>query len=235
MDVVLVRMAVKTRFTKDSLSIKFVGLINYPSKPMTITIDYYLAPQSPWTYLGHQRLADIAAAAGAQIRVRPIDLGRVFPVFGGVVLKDRHPKRQAYRLVELDLFREHLNVPLNLQPKFFPVVSALASRTIIAVEQAHGEQAAFKFAGALMAAVWAQERDIADEQTLTQILAECDLSPDCLIQATSDKVQALYDEYTDAAIELGVFGAPTYVLDGKMYWGQDRLLFLEKALSKKTA
>ncbi|MCD8504467.1 MAG: 2-hydroxychromene-2-carboxylate isomerase [Burkholderiaceae bacterium] len=202
---------------------------------MTITIDYYLAPQSPWTYLGHQRLAGIAAAAGAQIRVRPIDLGRVFPVFGGVVLKDRHPKRQAYRLVELALFRDYLNVPLNLEPKFFPVVSALASKTIVAVEQSHGDQAAFKFAGALMSAVWAQERDIADEQTLTQILAECDLPSDCLAQAKSDVVQGIYDRYTDNAIELGVFGAPTYVLDGKMYWGQDRLMFLEQALSKRPA
>lgn len=197
---------------------------------MTTTIDYYFAPQSPWTYLGHQRLVDIARAADAQIRVRPVDLGRVFPVFGGVQLKDRHPQRQAYRLVELARFRDYLKVPLNLKPKYFPVVATLASKLIIAVQLAHGEPAALKIAGALMTAVWVQERDIADPDTLSRILSECGLPPECLLSAESAESQTFYDDYTQQAIELGVFGAPTYVLNGELYWGQDRLMFLENAL-----
>ena len=199
---------------------------------MTTIIDYYLAPQSPWTYLGHQRLVDMAHAAGAQIRVRPIDLGRVFPVSGGVQLKDRPKQRQAYRLVELARFRDHLNLPLTLQPKYFPVVPTMASKVIIAVQLAQSEAAALKIAGAMMAAVWVQERDIASGETLEQILAECDMPAECLAQAQSAKVQSVYDEYTDTAIELGVFGAPTYVLDGELFWGQDRLMFIEQALRK---
>ena len=200
---------------------------------MTNIIDYYFAPQSPWTYLGHERLAEMAHKAGAQIRVRPIDLGRVFPVSGGVQLKDRPKQRQAYRLVELARFRDHLNLPLNLHPKYFPVVPTEASKLIIAVQKAHGDAAAFKLAGALMAAVWAQDRDIADAATLAQILTECDLPADCQAQATSEAVQATYDDYTNTAIELGVFGAPTYVLDGELFWGQDRLMFLERALKEQ--
>ena len=88
---------------------------------MRQTIEYFFAPQSPWTYLGHQRLQDIAAAAGARIEVRPADYGRIFPASGGLPLTKRAPQRQAYRLVELKRFSEHLNIPLNLQPKFFPV------------------------------------------------------------------------------------------------------------------
>ncbi len=197
---------------------------------MTLAIDYYFAPQSPWTYLGHQRLGEIASAAGAQIRVRPIDLGRVFPVSGGVQLKDRPAQRKAYRLVELARFRDHLKLPLNLEPKHFPVVPTMASKLIIAVQQALGEPAAFKVAGALMAAVWVQERDIASPQTLAKVLDECALPAHCLAEAESVSVQTAYDHYTDTAIELGVFGAPTYVLKGVLYWGQDRLMFLEQAL-----
>lgn len=202
---------------------------------MTTAIDYYFAPQSPWTYLGHQRLADMAQAAGIAIRVRPIDLGRVFPVSGGVQLKDRPKQRQAYRLVELARFRDHLKLPLNLEPQYFPVVPTLASKLIIAVQLAQGDEAAFKLAGALMAAVWVQERDIANAETLAQILTECGLPSEFLSQGESADVQALYDEYTDTAIELGVFGAPTYVLNGELFWGQDRLMFLEQAINSLRA
>eukprot|EP01031_Cornospumella_fuschlensis_P023951 gene23951-28996_t len=86
------------------------------------TVDYYFAPQSPWAYLGHQRLTEIVAWAGAAVRVMPIDLGgKVFPISGGLPLGQRAPQRQAYRLVELQRFSEHLNAPLNLKPKYFPV------------------------------------------------------------------------------------------------------------------
>jgi 2-hydroxychromene-2-carboxylate isomerase len=80
------------------------------------TVDYYLAPQSPWAYLGHQRLADIVQRTGATVRVMPIDLGgKVFPISGGLPLGQRAPQRQAYRLVELQRFSQHLNVPLEPQ------------------------------------------------------------------------------------------------------------------------
>ena len=92
------------------------------------TVDYYFAPQSPWAYLGHQRLADIVQRTGATVRVMPIDLGgKVFPISGGLPLGQRAPQRLAYRLVELQRFSQHLNVPLNLKPKYFPVGGELTS------------------------------------------------------------------------------------------------------------
>jgi len=197
---------------------------------MTTTIDYYFGPQSPWTYLGHQRLVDMAQAADAKIRVRPMDMARVFAASGGVQLKDRPKQRQDYRLVELARHRDYLGVPLVVQPKFFPVVPTMASKLIIAVEQAVGEAAALKLSGALMAAVWVQERNIADEQTLSTILGECQLPHDCLMQVESAAVGATYDDYTQTAIDLGVFGAPTYVVNGELFWGQDRLMFVAQAL-----
>ena len=88
---------------------------------MRRTVDYYFAPQSPWMYLGHERFAELLQRTGTQVRVLPVDFGKVFPVSGGLPLPQRAPQRQAYRLVELARFRDHLGLPLNLQPRFFPV------------------------------------------------------------------------------------------------------------------
>ena len=197
---------------------------------MPQTIDYFIAPQSPWTYLGHERFVRIAAAAGATVRVRPIDLGQVFPVSGGLPLPQRAPQRQAYRLVELARFRDALGLPLNIKPKFFPVPGADAARLIVSVDQADGSAAALALAGRVLAAVWVQERDIASADTLAALLAECGL-PAARLEASRDAaVQALYQRHTDAAIAGGVFGSPSYVVDGEIFWGQDRLDLLERRL-----
>jgi carboxymethylenebutenolidase len=197
---------------------------------MPRTIDYYLAPQSPWTYLGHQRMWDLANQAQAHIRVMPVDLGQVFPVSGGLPLGKRAPQRQSYRLMEMTRFSQHLNLPLHLQPRFFPVAGDDAARVIIAVDLHHGTQAAMAITGAILKAVWVQERNIADIQVLAELLAEQHLDAACLMQATQADVQTRYTQYTQRAMDVGVFGAPTYVIEDQMYWGQDRLDFVARHL-----
>jgi len=201
---------------------------------MAVNIDYYFAPQSPWTYLGHERLRRIAAAAGAQVRVLPVDLGgKVFPVSGGLPLGQRAPQRQAYRLVELRRFSDWLGLPLILKPKHFPVPGDDAARLIIAVDQADGADAAMALAGRVLTAVWVQERDIASAATLAELLAACGLPAERLTESRAPQVQARYEQYTLQAIEAGVFGAPSYVIDGEIFWGQDRLDFVERRLAQK--
>ena len=197
---------------------------------MAHTVDYYFTSQSPWTYLGHARFAAMAKAAGATVNVLPVDMGRVFPVSGGLPLGQRAPQRQAYRLVDLRRFSQHLGVALNLQPRYFPVAADDAGRLIIAVEQHDGADAAMKLCGAVFAAVWVQERDIADQAVLAALLAENGLPAQRLSQARDAPAQARYDENTAKAIELGIFGAPSYVIDGEIFWGQDRLDFVQRAL-----
>ncbi len=200
---------------------------------MPLTVDYYLAPQSPWTYLGHQRFVDLAAAAGATVRVRPVDLGgKIFPVSGGLPLGQRAPQRQAYRLVELARFRDHLGLPLNLKPRHFPVPGDDAARLIIAADRAAGEAAALRLTGAVLAAVWAQERDIANAATLAELLGECGLDAALMGAAQQPEVQATYERCTQEAIAAGVFGSPSYVVEGEIFWGQDRLDFLARRLGK---
>ena len=195
------------------------------------TVDYYFAPQSPWAYLGHQRLADLVQRTGAAVRVMPIDLGgKVFPISGGLPLGQRAPQRQAYRLMELQRFSQHLKVPLTLKPRYFPVGGDDAARLIIAADLALGAQAAMKIAGAILAACWAQERNMADDKVLAELLSEQDLPGSLMEASRTQAVQERYETYTQAAIDAGVFGAPSYVVDGEIFWGQDRLDFVERAL-----
>ena len=202
---------------------------------MSHTVDYYFAPQSPWAYLGHQRLANLLKATGSAVRVMPMDLGgKVFPISGGLPLGQRAPQRQAYRLVELQRFSQFVNVPLVLKPRYFPVGGDDAARLIIAVDLRYGVEAAMAISGAILSAVWAQERNIADEKVLTELLREQGLDAQCLEQAHSQAAQVRYEAYTQSAIDAGVFGAPSYVVDGELFWGQDRLDFVERALRTKT-
>ncbi|MBI5721146.1 MAG: 2-hydroxychromene-2-carboxylate isomerase [Burkholderiales bacterium] len=193
-------------------------------------IQYYFTPVSPWTYLGHERFRAVAKAADARVEVLPVDYGAIFPVSGGLPLAKRAPQRQAYRLVELRRFSEWLGVPLNLQPKFFPVDAGPAARLIIATQMAAGPPAALTLAGAMMRAVWAEERDLAERETLAALLAENTLAAVLLAESETPDVAARYDANTQRAIAGGIFGAPSYVVDGEIFWGQDRLDFLERRL-----
>jgi 2-hydroxychromene-2-carboxylate isomerase len=195
-------------------------------------IDYYFSPVSPFTYLGHERFVAIARRHRATIAVKPIDLGLVFPVSGGLPLGKRAPQRQAYRLAELKRWSRHLDVPLNLQPAHFPVSPALASHFVVAASE-RDTGAALDLALALGRAVWAEDRDISDAATVAALAADCGLDATALAErAGAPDTATRYAQLTQEAIDRGVFGAPTYVCDGEMFWGQDRLDFLDRALAK---
>lgn len=200
---------------------------------MSRKVEYFFTPISPFTYLGHERFVAIAARHGASIEVKPVDLGRVFPVSGGLPLKQRAPQRQAYRLVELGRWSRHLGLPLNLQPRHFPVSPELASKWILAAQALQGTASALKLSGALLRAVWAEERNIADADTLASIAAEQGFDAKLLAdRAAEADIGERYDALTKEAIDRQVFGAPTYVYRDEPFWGQDRLDFLDRALAK---
>ncbi len=200
---------------------------------MAASIDYYFTPQSPWTYLGHARFAEMARKVQATVRLFPTDFGKVFPISGGLPLGQRAPQRQAYRLMELKRFSESLQMPLHIKPAFFPVAGDDAARLIIAVDLQDGAELALRLSGAVFKAVWAQERNIAAAAVLAQLLSEQGLSAERLAQSRSPEVQQRYEANTQQAIDQAVFGAPSYVVDGEMFWGQDRLDFVAKKLAAK--
>jgi 2-hydroxychromene-2-carboxylate isomerase len=197
---------------------------------MSTTVDYCFTPVSPWAYLGHARFVQILKDTGAAVNVRPVDYGAIFPVSGGLPLPKRAPQRQAYRLVELQRFSTHLGLPLNLKPAFFPVSGDAASKLIVAADLACGAMAALDLAGRMGRAVWAEERNLADPEVLQALLAEAGLPAALMADSARPEVAAACAAYTAQAIEAGVFGAPSYVIDGEIFWGQDRLDFVERQL-----
>lgn len=198
---------------------------------MQKTITYFAMPISPWTYLGHEKLRSIAAKAGAKIELKMMDLGQVFATSGGLPLPQRSPQRQAYRLTELTRWQQVTGLPLNIHPKFFPANPLLATLVTLHLRDTVSTEAALDFLGAVLKAVWGQERNIADESVLSAMLADFGLSPDVVAQAQSDTTRAAYAADTAAALAANVFGAPSYVVDEQLFWGQDRLDFLERQLT----
>jgi len=197
---------------------------------MAKIIDYFFTPVSPWTYLGVPRLDAMVRKHGAELRYKPCDYGKIFPLSGGLPVAQRPKQRQAYRLVELERWRDFLGMKLNIHPKHFPVPSDLAARTVVAAKQSGADPG--KLATALLRGVWAEDRDVSDRATVAAICDENGLDGKALIEAAEGAgAHAEFEANTAEAIERQVFGAPTYIYEDKLYWGQDRLDFLERALA----
>jgi 2-hydroxychromene-2-carboxylate isomerase len=197
---------------------------------MTKIVDYYFTLTSPWTYLGHRRFVEIARRHGAEIRVKPVDYGVIFPQTGGLPLPKRAPARQAYRLMELKRWRAQLGIELNLHPKFFPAPADAAARVVIASDRAGGNSEGL--AHAILTAIWTQEKNIADLPTLTEIATAAGQDGAALVAASQEpEAQAAFEAQTQEALARGVFGAPTYLYNDELFWGQDRLELLDRALA----
>lgn len=196
-------------------------------------IDYYFSVLSDWAYLGGERLEQIAARRGVLINYRPVRLAEIYATTGGVLLQQRSQQRQAYREVELKRWRARLDMPLVIHPRHYPTDDVLASCVIIAAAEAGAEPG--RIANAILRAIWAEERDIADPADLRRILGECGEDPDLLMESAADprRIEIL-DRNTREAATRGVFGSPFYFHDGEIFWGQDRLDWLEEVLARKT-
>lgn len=198
---------------------------------MAKIIDYYLSLASPYTLMGAERVEAIARAAGATLVYKPIDLGRLFPLSGGLPGPKRAPQRQAYRLVEIKRWADFHKLPLNLHPKHFPVPTEVGCRLVLAAVEQGAD--AGDLSRRLMRAVWIEERDIADRATLSAICGEAGLEGGALLaHSETPMLFARYEAIQKEALEAQVFGAPTYAYQGELFWGQDRLDFLERAVAR---
>ena len=200
-----------------------------------VELSCYYSVSSPWAYLGGPRLQDIVRRHRVKLRLKPFDFQEVVPRTGGVPIRTRPEPRRSYHALELDRWRRYLGMPLNLTPKHYPADgkpsgwNKPAGWMVIAAQE-RGLDAQL-LSHALLRALWAEECDTADATVRAAIANENGLPGDELVAAEiGPQVQALYKTYSDEAERLGVFGAPTYVLQGERYWGQDRLDFLDRAL-----
>jgi 2-hydroxychromene-2-carboxylate isomerase len=196
-------------------------------------IDYYVSLNSPWTHLGARRIEALAKKHGASMKIFPVDFGAVFAASGGLPLPKRAPQRQAYRLQELRRWKEHLGIPITIQPKFFPSGEQLTSGCVLAVRETEGDAPAIALAHAVLRAVWEEERSPADATTLAELIKGCGLDAEKVMALGAEpRWQQMRVADTQAALARGVFGAPSYVIGEEIFWGQDRLEFVERFLAK---
>jgi 2-hydroxychromene-2-carboxylate isomerase len=195
-------------------------------------IDYYASLNSPWTHLGAARIEAMAQANNATLRIFPVDFGAIFEKSGGLPLPKRSPQRQAYRLQELQRWRDHLGLPITIQPKFFPSSEQLTASCVIALRETVGDQPAINLAHRVLKALWQEEKNPADPATLAALITEIGLDADQVMKLGSDPKWAERRRTdTQAALDKGVFGAPSYVIGEAIFWGQDRLGFVERHLA----
>lgn len=197
---------------------------------MSTTIDYYFSMVSPWAYIGHDALHAMAERHGVTITYRPVALMSVFERAGSLPLGQRHPTRQSLRWLELQRWREKRGLDLTLQPAHWPYDATTADRTVIAaIAAGHAPAGLIR---AIYAGTWEQENNLGDDAVLAATADAAGLPGTELVEASrSDAVVGTYDENTEALIAIGGFGSPSYVLNGELFWGQDRIDLLEDAIA----
>lgn len=195
-------------------------------------IDYYFATISPYTYLAGTRLEEIAAKHGATITYKPLDIMQQFARTGGQPPKDRHVSRQEYRLQELVRAAKKLDMAFNLKPAHWPTNMAPSSYALIAAQNAGGGDLG-ALAHGLTRAVWAEEKNIAEDDVIRDCLSAAGFDPS-LAESGLLAGAETYAQNLEDAVNAGAFGAPFYAVDdGARFWGQDRLEDLDLHLSGK--
>ncbi|MEM8657044.1 MAG: 2-hydroxychromene-2-carboxylate isomerase [Pseudomonadota bacterium] len=192
-------------------------------------IDYYFTPLSPFTYLAGERLEEIATRHGVDIDYKPFNLMEVGKHTGFVPLPDRPEARKTYRLQELKRISEYVGLPINLQPKHWPTNPVPACTTIISAQMVGG--AVGKLAHRIMRAVWLDDEDMAEDHVLRKCLEDCGFDAGLTDRDMLSAVE-IFEKNTNDALNAQIFGSPSYVVDHHVFWGQDRLEYVDRHLAK---
>lgn len=201
---------------------------------MSRQVDYYFSFQSPWAYIGHHVFRELAKTSDLTVNYKPVVLADLFLETGGLPLIKRHPVRQRYRMVELQRWRDKRGLKFHLHPAHWPFNARLADGVVIAAIEADLDPEPFMRRA--FAAVWEDQLNLADHMTLTTLATESGLPGKQLVERSgSDKISAVYEQNRQDALASDVFGSPVYVLDGEVFWGQDRIELLADALKSGRA
>jgi 2-hydroxychromene-2-carboxylate isomerase len=192
-------------------------------------IDYYFSLQSPWAYIGHRLFRQVVGSYDLEVNHKPVVLVDLFSETGGLPLLKRHPVRQRYRMVELQRWRDKRVLKFHLQPAHWPFNASLADGVAIAaIEAGHDPD---PFLRRAFASVWEDQLNLADAATLIKLADDSGLPGKQLVERSgTEEVSRIYEQNRQDALAADVFGSPAYVLDGEVFWGQDRIELLVDAL-----
>ena len=190
-------------------------------------VEYYYSVASPYAYLGVKKFQEIVKKYSLEVIEKPIDLvGTVFAETGGTPVPKRHPSRQKYRLIEIERFGKKLNININKQPKFFPPADPhkAALFTIASIKAG----LSIDFGKEVLTKLWSEEKDISQDLVLEEVCNKFKLNfNEIKTAANSEEIKSIYLSNSNDAIAQGVFGAPSFIMNNELFWGQDRLDFLE--------
>ena len=197
-------------------------------------IDYYFSLSSPWAYIGHQLFRQVVRTHDLRVNHKPVVLADLFSETGGLPLVKRHPMRQRYRMLELQRWRDKRGLKFHLQPANWPFNARLADGLVIAaIEAGHDPD---PFLRRAFASVWEDQLDLADAATLVRLADDCGLPGQALVERSgTNEIGEKYEQNRQDALSADVFGSPAYVLDGEVFWGQDRIELLADALKSGRA
>ena len=197
-----------------------------------MTIDYYYSVRSVYAYFGAPRITELSRRFGRKLRHCPVDLSQVVPAFGSVPFSERGAKLRAYQFGrELERWSEWLEMPVLIEPVHHYGDRELPSSCVLAAQQLG--QDVDRLSNAILAALWRDDRDIGNPNVLATIAIDCEMAPDPILElALSPGIRHQFADCTDQAIKNAVPGSPTYVVDGEVFYGQDRLMFVERQLHK---
>jgi len=201
---------------------------------MLRTVDYYFTCSSPWTYIGHDPFMEVAKRHALKINYKPMPTREVFARTGGLVLSERPRSRQRYRLLELQRWRDRRGMTFNIQPRHFPVDAGPADKVVLALIARDADPDPFM--RRVFETLWEEEGNIADAATLETLLNETGHEAEAVLaESHASTIEALYTLNLESAVAADVFGAPSYVRDGEVFWGQDRVELLDDALASGRA
>jgi len=199
---------------------------------MAADVTFHFSLLSPWVYFAGPQFQLVLARTGARADYRPLDVLRLFRESGGTPLSSLPEARRAYRAAERRRWARRLHMPISETPRHHPVDDTAAAGLLIALSREDWEDGRlWSVAQAFLEGVWCRELDISDPATVVGIATEHGVPEAALDFAFSQEAQAAVGANTDQALAAGVFGVPSFVIGDELFFGQDRLDFVEEALS----
>jgi len=192
-------------------------------------VEFFFDVGSPYSYLAYHQLPKIAQAKGADIVWRPMLLGGVFQATGNSS-PATIPAKGRYSNVDLERWAKHFGVPIRQNPHF-PINTLQLMRGAVGM-QLRSDAEFHRYLAAIFSAMFEHPRNLGDLQELAAVLEAAGISPALMLELVQDdRIKQTLRKTTEEAVARGVFGAPTFFVGDEMFWGQDRLHFVEAALA----